>query len=63
MTINVNLIATHVATISKKAHRKHTILSRITNYMELLKRLILMNAFLKPNLTIALSFGCLIVVV
>ena len=39
------------------------ILSRITNYMELLKRLILMNAFLKPNLTIALSFGCLIVVV
>ena len=54
---------TNVGTICKKAHRKLTAFSRITNYMELPKRRILMNAFLKLNLTIALSLGCFIDVV
>ena len=54
---------THVDTICKRTHRKLIALSRITNYMELPKRRILMNAFFKANLTIALSFGCFIVVV
>ena len=40
---------THVDTICKKAHRKLTALSRITNYMKLPKRRILMNAFLKAQ--------------
>ena len=40
---------THVDTICKKAHRKLTALSLITNYMELPKRRILMNAFLKSQ--------------
>ena len=40
---------TRVDTICKKAHRKLTALSRITNYMELPKRRILMNAFFKAQ--------------
>ena len=40
---------THVETICKKAHRKLNALSRITNYMELPKRRILMNAFFKAQ--------------
>ena len=40
---------THVETICEKAHRKLNALSRITNYMELPKRRILMNAFLKAQ--------------
>ena len=40
---------THVDTICKKAHRKLTALSRITNYMELPKRHILINAFFKAQ--------------
>ena len=40
---------THVDTICKKAHRRLTALSRITNYMELPKRRILMNAFFKAE--------------
>ena len=36
---------THVDTICKEAHRKLTVLSRITNYMELPKRCILFNVF------------------
>ena len=39
----------HVETICKKAHRKLSALSRITNYMELPKRRILMNAFFKAQ--------------
>ena len=39
----------HVETICKKAHRKLSALSRITNYMELSKRRILMNAFFKAH--------------
>ena len=39
----------HVETICKKAHRKLSVLSRITNYMELPKRRILMNAFFKAQ--------------
>ena len=38
---------THVDTILRKAHRKLTALSRITNYIELPKRCILMNASFK----------------
>ena len=38
---------THVDTVCKKAHRKSTALSRITNHMELPKRRILRNAFFK----------------
>ena len=40
---------THVDTICKKAHRKLIPLWRITNYMELLKTDILMNAFIKAQ--------------
>ena len=40
---------THVDTICKKVHRKLTALSRITNYMELPRRRILMNAFFKAQ--------------
>ena len=43
------LLGIHVDTICKKAHRKLTALSRITNYMELPKRRILMNAFFKAQ--------------
>ena len=39
----------HVETICKKAHRKLSALSGITNYMELPKRHILMNASLKAQ--------------
>ena len=48
----------HVETICKKAHRKLSALSRITNYMELPKRSIRINAFLKFSLTIAPLFRC-----
>ena len=41
---------THVDTICKKAHKKLTTLSRITNYIELPKRRILMSAFFKAQL-------------
>ena len=51
-------VDTHVRTICKKAHRNLKVLSRITSYMQLPKRLILVNKFLKLNLTIALSLGC-----
>ena len=44
----VRILATHVDTIFKKAHRKLTVLSRI-NYMEFNKRHILMNAFFKAQ--------------
>ena len=40
---------THVDTVCKKAHRKSTALSRITNHMELPKRRILRNAFFKAQ--------------
>ena len=39
----------HAETICKKAHRKLSALSRITSYMELPKRRILMNAFFKAQ--------------
>ena len=39
----------HVETICKKAHRHFSALSRITNYIELPKRRILMNAFFKAQ--------------
>ena len=38
---------THEEIISKNAHRKFNFLSRITNYMELVKRRILINVFFK----------------
>ena len=41
---------THVDTICKKAHRKLNALSRITNYTELPKRHILMNAFFESSI-------------
>ena len=41
---------THVDTICKKAHRKHTAFSRIKNYMEL------MNAFTKALLCFLLPY-------
>ena len=40
---------TQVDTICKKAHRKLTVLSRVTNYIELPKRRILINAFFKAE--------------
>ena len=40
---------THVDTICKKSHRRLSALSRITNYMELPKRRILMNEFFKAQ--------------
>ena len=48
--INYNLkFDTHADTICKNAHRKLTALSGITNYIELAKRRILMNAFFKAQ--------------
>ena len=48
----------HIENICQKANRKLNALARRTNYMELPKRKIFMNAFLKLNLIIALLFGC-----
>ena len=53
----------HVETICGKAHSKLRALLRITNYMELPKRFILMNACLKLSLTTVLLFGCFTVAV
>ena len=39
----------HVEAVCKKAHKKLSAVSRITNYMELPKRRILMNAFFKAQ--------------
>ena len=39
----------HVETIFKKAHRKLSVVSRITNYMKFPKKRILMNAILKAQ--------------
>ena len=50
--------------ICLKANRKLNALARISNYMELPKRLILINAFsfIKSSLIIVLLFGCFIAV-
>ena len=54
----------HVKSISQKANRKLNALVRISNYMELPKKPILMNAFsfVKFNFIIVLLFGCFIAV-
>ena len=52
----------HIENICQKASRKSNALARVTNYMELPKRRILMNAFLKLSSIIALLFGCFTVV-
>ena len=52
----------HIENICQKASRKSNALVRVTNYMELPKRRILMNAFLKLSSIIALLFGCFTVV-
>ena len=48
----------HVETIYKKAHRKLSAFSRITNYMNFWKDLLLWMHFLKFSLIAALLFGC-----
>ena len=50
----------HVESIYQKANRKLNALGRITNYMKLPKRRILMNRFLNLSLIIVLLFGCFI---
>ena len=50
----------HVKTICKKAHRKLSILSRITNYIELPKRCILKNVFFKNFFKFFFNY-CLII--
>ena len=52
----------NVESICQKANRNLNALARITNYMELPKRRILMNAFFKSHLIIVLLFGYFIVV-
>ena len=54
---------THVENVCKKDHRRLIALTGITIYLELLKRRILMNVFLKLSLTMALLFGCFIAVI
>ena len=48
----------HIENICQKANRKLNALARRTNYMELPKRRMFMNAFLRVSLIIALLFGC-----
>ena len=55
----------HIQTIYEKGHRKLSALWRLTNYMDLPKRSILMNALFKAQfnyyldeLLTALLFGC-----
>ena len=50
----------YVGIIGQKANRKLNALAKITTYMELPRNRILMNAFLKYNLIIALVFVCFI---
>ena len=47
-----------IENICQKANRKLNALARRANYMELPKKRMFMNAFLKLNLIIALLFGC-----
>ena len=48
----------HIENICQKANRKLNALARWTNYTELPKRRMFINAFLRVNLIIALLFGC-----
>ena len=50
----------HVENICQKASKKLNALTRVTNYMELPKRRILMNAFLKLGSIVVLLSGCFI---
>ena len=54
----------HLVSICQKANRKLNAHARISNYMELPKRPILMNAFsfIKFSFIIVLLFGCFIAV-
>ena len=52
----------HLETIIKKACQKVHVLSRITLYMCISKRKLLMNAFLRLSLTTVPLHGCAIVV-
>lgn len=48
----------HLSESCKKTSRKIHTLARMTLYMNILKRRILMTAFLHRNLVIALLYGC-----
>ena len=50
----------HIENICQKTNKKLNALGSVTNYIELPKRRIIMNAFLKLDLIIALSSGCFI---
>ena len=52
----------HLDGIIKKASRKINAISRITPFMNISKRRILLNSFFNSQLTIVLWFGCFIVV-
>ena len=52
----------HDSIIGQKANRKLNALAKITNYMELSQKRILINAFLQNNLIITLLFRCCIAV-
>ena len=52
----------HLDGIIKKTSRKINALSRITPFMNISERCILMNSFSTHNLTVVLWFGCFIVI-
>ena len=61
--ILIDYCDTHVENVCKKDHRRINALTGITIYLELLKRRILLNVFLKLSLTMALLFGCFLPVI
>ena len=62
--IDVNLnFNNHISDLYKKASRKISALARITHFMRLCKRKLLMNAFSLHSSATAHSFGCAIVAV
>ena len=62
--IGVNLnFNDHISNLCKKASRKISALARVTPFMGLSKRKLLMNAFSLHSSATAHSFGCTIVVV
>ena len=60
--VNLNFID-HISDLCKKASRKISTLARVTPFMGLSKRKLLINVFSLHNSATAHSFGCAIVVV
>lgn len=52
----------HISELCKKARRKVCTLSNVTTYVNILEERTFMNNFLHLNLVVALSYGCVVVV-